>query len=245
MTKTVIRDRELNVEDALEDTRKVLPAVRSLLQIENVFSAKQADASGTTRELITEERVIIGPPAYVGDVEVTRNAYAPRTLAAILPSQWRGVPGITGSDPARASTVRNADKRSWRFPMVARCHSVSELGGDSPEESSRGPTPSSAALRKLTDECAIHLDIASQQMFHWSHLACRGHARGAGSSQNSSLRRTSRHNALSSKKSRWSSKITPIRPVVTVYEYCAICSFQRTRKVHAYYFGSSQLSAAL
>jgi hypothetical protein len=45
-----------------------------LLQVENVFTAKQVDALGAARELVIKKRVVTGPPAYLRrDVEVAGN----------------------------------------------------------------------------------------------------------------------------------------------------------------------------
>jgi integrase len=46
-----------------------------LLQVENVFTAKQVDALGAARELVVKERVVTGPPAYLRDVEVAGNPF--------------------------------------------------------------------------------------------------------------------------------------------------------------------------
>jgi hypothetical protein len=46
-----------------------------LFDIENVFVAKQEDPASAARELAIEERIVIGTPTDLRDVEIPRNAH--------------------------------------------------------------------------------------------------------------------------------------------------------------------------
>ena len=46
-----------------------------LLKGENVFATKQVGSAGSTRELTVEERVIIGTPTDLSDIEISRNTH--------------------------------------------------------------------------------------------------------------------------------------------------------------------------